>query len=262
MTNRIFFTFSFLFISSVLLAQAPVDGYSKGKGNASLVTSASFESFSKFYANDGLSNLGRNTQAYSFFGAVGITDKLDAQISIPFVVTGPEKSLQDLSMFLKYAFLKKGNTSILGSLGQSTPMTNYQTEGLFAIGQQAGSIDTRLIIQQNIGNGFFITAQSGFTKRTSPTPSSIPVSLKFGYGSNKIYTDIWLDYQYAFGGTNYADGSGSSFRTLGIGYTKIGGQIYKPINKKIGISLGGSYVLAGRNVGKAVVASGALIYSL
>ncbi len=247
---------------SHLFSQAPVDGYSKGKGNATLVGSFSSESFSKYYAADGLRTLGRKTQAYSFFGAVGITNKFDAQVSIPYVVSGPESSLQDISVFLKYAFVKKGKTSILGSFGQSSPLDNYQTGGLYAIGQQSSALDARLIIQQDMGNGIFIMAQSGYTKRSFPTPSSVPVSVKIGYASGKIYADAWFDYQHAFGGSDYADGQGKPFTTLGVGYSKIGGQIYKPLNKHIGISIGGSYVLTGRNVGKATVVSGALIYNL
>lgn len=243
-------------------SQAPVDGFSKGKGNATLVGSFSSELFSEYYAAGGLRSLARKTQAYSFFGAVGITNKFDAQVSIPYVVSGPESSFQDISIFLKYAFVKKGKTSILGSFGQSSPLDNYQTGGLYALGQQASALDARLIIQQELGNGIFVMAQSGYTKRSFPTPSSIPASIKIGYASGKIYADVWFDYQHAFGGSDYADGQGLPFTTLGVGYSKIGGQVYKPFNKHLGLSIGGSYVLSGRNVGKATVISGALIYNL
>lgn len=262
MENKVILVLVCLLTNYNTFAQAPVDGYSKGKGNATIVGSFATESFSKYYAADGLIGLGRNTQAYSLFGVVGITDKFDAQISIPYVVSGPESSLQDISVFLKYALLKKGKTSILGSFGQSSPIDNYQTEGLNALGQQASAIDARLIIQQDLGNGLFVMAQSGYTRRSFPTPSSIPASVKVGYGSNKIYVDLWFDYQYAIGGSDYRDGDNLAFTTLGVGYSKIGGQVYKPFNKHIGLSVGGSYVLAGRNVGKATVISGALIYNL
>jgi hypothetical protein len=243
-------------------SQAPVDGYNKGKGNATIVGAFSNESYSKYYAADGLRSLKRTTQAYSFFGVVGVTNKFDAQISIPFVVSGPESSIQDISVYLKYALLQKGKTKLLGAFGQSTPLANYQTEGLYALGQQASTLDVRLILQQDLGSGLFIMAQSGYTKRTNPTPSSVPVSVKLGYATGKIYADFWFDYQSAFGGSNYADGQGKPFTTLGVGYSKIGGQIYKPFNSHLGLSIGGSYVLSGRNVGKATVLSGALIYNL
>lgn len=243
-------------------SQAPVDGYNKGKGNATLVGAFSNESYSKYYASGGLRNLGRTTQAYSFFGVVGVTDKFDAQVSIPFVVSGPESSIQDISVYLKYALLQKGKTKILGAFGQSTPLADYQTEGLYALGQQASTLDARLIIQQDLGSGLFVMAQSGYTKRTNPTPSSVPLSLKIGYATNKIYADFWFDYQQAFGGSDYSDGQGKPFTTLGVGYSKIGGQVYRPFNNHLGLSIGGSYVLSGRNVGKATVLSGALIYNL
>lgn len=243
-------------------SQPPVDGYNKGKGNATIVGAFSNESFSKYYAADGLRGLKRTSQAYNIFGIVGVTDKFDAQVSIPFVKSGAQKSFQDISVYLKYTLLHKGKTKILGSFGQSSPLANYETGGLNALGQQASALDTRLIIQRDLGSNLFIMAQSGYTKRAFPTPSSVPVSLKFGYATNKIYADVWLDYQYAFGGSDYADGKGEPFTTLGIGYSKIGGQVYRPFNSHFGLSLGGSYVLSGRNVGKATVLSGALIYNL
>lgn len=251
-------------ISSLIncFAQPPVDGYSKGKGNATIVGSISNEKSKKYYAANGLTPASLNIRSYTLFGVVGITDKFDAQISIPFVISGPESNFQDISLFLKYALLKKGKTTILGSFGQSSPLTNYKTSGGSAIGQKASRLDARLIIQQDLGSGFFIMAQSGYTKRSFPTPSSVPAAIKFGYGSSKIYTDIWFDYQYSFGGSDYLDGTNRAFTTLGVGYSKIGGQVYKPFNKHIGVSLGGSYVLDGRNIGKATTLSLAIIYNL
>ncbi|MCT4582908.1 MAG: hypothetical protein N4A35_15960 [Flavobacteriales bacterium] len=248
--------------TTITYSQAPVDGFNKGKGNATIVGAFSNENYTKYYAANGLRNLKRGTQAYSFFGVVGVSDRFDVQMSLPFVVSGPEQSLQDLSIYMKYALLSKGKTKLLGALGQATPLTNYQTEGLYALGQQASVLDTRLILQQDLGNGLFVMAQSGYSKRSYPTPSSVPFSAKIGYASSKIYADLWLDYQHAFGGSDYADGQGLAFTTLGVGYTRIGGQLYKPFNQHLGLSVGGSYVLAGRNVGKAMVLSAALIYNL
>ncbi len=260
---RIFFTvFTSLLFGINLYAQAPIDGFNKGKGNATIVGAFSNENFAKYYAADGLRNIKRTTQAYSFFGVVGISDRFDVQMSLPYVVSGTQQSLQDISIYMKYALLNKGKTKLLGAFGQSSPLADYQTEGLYALGQQASALDARLILQQDLGNGLFVMAQSGYIRRTTPTPSSVPFSAKIGYASGKIYADLWLDYQHAFGGSDYADGQGLSFRTLGVGYTKIGGQVYKPFNQHIGLSLGGSYVITGRNVGKATVLSGALIYNL
>lgn len=259
-----YFIVSILSLFTVIIgySQAPVDGFNKGKGNATIVGAFSNENFSKYYAADGLRNLKRVTRAYSFYGVVGISDRFDAQINLPYVTSGSEQSLQDISIYMKYALINKGKTKLLGALGQSSPLTNYQTEGLYALGQQASTLDTRLILQQDLGNGLFIMAQSGYIGRSNPTPSSIPVSAKVGYASNKIYADIWFDYQYAFGGSDYADGQGLPFTTLGIGYTKVGGQVYRPFNKHLGLSLGGSYVISGRNVGKSTVLSGAIIYNI
>jgi len=245
-----------------LHSQSPVDGYNKGKGNATIVGSFSNESYSKYYSASGLSTIKRTTQAYNLFGIVGITEKFDAQISVPYIVSGTESSFQDISVYLKYTLLQKEKTKILVAFGQSSPLANYKISGLYALGQQASTLDMRLILQRGLGNNLFVMAQSGYTKRSFPTPSSVPASVKFGYATNKLYVDIWFDYQYAFGGSDYADGQGKPFTTLGIGYSKIGGQVYKTLNSHLGLALAGCYILSGRNVGKATILSGSLIYNL
>lgn len=250
-------------------SQAPVDGFNKGKGNATVAGAFSSEDFTKYYAADGIRNIERKTITYSFFSVVGVTDNFDVQLNVPYVISGPEKSFQDISVYLKYTFLKIGKSKLLGSFGQSSPLNKYKTEDFYAVGQQASCLDTRLIFQHDLGKGLFAMVQSGYIKRTDPTPSSLPFSAKIGYASNKIYADVWFDYQHAYGGSDFKDGKRLPFTTLGVGYSKIGGQVYKSFNKylgslnnHLGVSISSNYVLNGRNVGKAIVFSGAIIYNI
>lgn len=264
----------FLVIISVVLAfelcgQPPVDGWSKGAKNVDGVVSYTYETFSKYYAGTDLVRINRNTQSVNFFGAAGLTNWLDIQASLPIIITKKNYSgLQDFSVFLKGKFLNKelnsGNSiSFFGSVGYSTPMTAYETESLFAIGQQATALDFRGIIQFKHSTGWFIMGQSGHTAKFDPVPSSLPIAFKMGRAKAKYYWDVWLDYQQAFGGTDYRDGSNSPFTTLGVLYTKVGGSFYKPIkNGSSGIAGGVSYVLNGRNVGQAMAISMSFIQKI
>ncbi|UTW61131.1 hypothetical protein KFE98_14040 [bacterium SCSIO 12741] len=249
-------------------AQPPIDGFSKGKGNLDLVGGLTFESFSKYFAHDGPVSINRATTAFSIFAAAGITDRLDAQINIPVIYTKPDQSgLQDLSIFLKYAWIKRSSDNhhfTLGTaLGFSTPMMDYPTQSLFAIGQQATSFDGRIYGQYRWPSGWFVMAQTGYTYRLDPVPSSTPAALKIGLAKAKYYWDVWYDFQHAYGGNDYRDGNNASFRTFGVSYHKVGGTFYKPFSSgKSGVALGAFFVISGRNIGQSIGVSGAYIYKI
>ena len=257
-----------LWFSFSLAAQPAVDGFMKGKGNIDVVGGLTFDSFLKFHASDGLASLSRTTTSASVFASAGITKWLDAQINIPYVMTASNWSnLQDISVFLKGRFLnktlKKGTFYSLVATGFSTPISNYPTQGLNAIGQQATAVDVRLVMQYFANNGWFGMLQVGFTGRSTPTPTSVPVAVKIGKAANNYYFDIYYDFQNAEGGSDYRDGTNRAFTTLGVSYHKLGGTFYKPFNEgKRGIALGAYSVLAGRNVGQSIGGSAAFIYKI
>ena len=255
---KILHSFLFCLLVAHGMAQPPVDGWSKGKGNIDAVVSYSYESYSKYYAGYDMVSLGRKTQGVSLYAAAGLAEWLDVQMSVPYVITQPGYSgLQDFSSYLKARAINKnlsagGSLTMFTSLGFLAPMTAYETESLFAIGQQATAFDIRGIVQFKHTTGFFVMGQSGYTIRVDPVTSSLPAALKMGLAKSKYYFDVWVDFQHAFGGSDYRDGSNSSFRTFGVSYAKIGASFYRPFKGgKSGIALGGSYVLGGRNIGKA-----------
>jgi len=264
-----FFIIFFGFVLSITaIAQPAVDGFMKGKGNLDLVGGLAFDTFSKFHAADGLISLGRTTTSASVFASAGITNWLDVQVNLPYVMTASNWSnLQDVSVFAKGRFLnkslEKGTLSALITGGFSTPITNYPTQGLNAIGQQATAVDARLVMQYFANNGWFGMIQGGFTSRSNPTPASIPVAVKIGKAANNYYFDIYYDIQNAKGGSDYRDGTNRAFTTLGVSYHKLGGTFYKPFNEgKMGVAFGAYSVLAGRNVGQSFGGSAAFIYKI
>ena len=268
MGKDFFIGFLSLCFSFSAIAQPAVDGFMKGKGNIDVVGGLTFDSFSKFHASDGLVSLSRTTASASIFASAGITNWLDAQINLPYVMTASNWSnLQDVSVFLKGRFLnkatKKGTFSALIAGGFSTPITNYPTQGLNAIGQQATALDARLVLQYFANNGWFGMLQGGFTSRLNPTPTSVPVAVKIGKAANNYYFDFYYDFQNADGGSDYRDGTNRAFTTLGVSYHKLGGTFYKPFNEgKMGVAFGAYSILAGRNVGQSAGGSAAFIYKI
>jgi hypothetical protein len=205
---------------------------------------------------------------------MGLTNWLDAQVGIPYISTKPDFSgLQDFSTYLKAAIWNKyyqngSNFRFMLSAGTSFPLTDYNTENLFSIGQQAHALDGRIIMQYTASNGFFAMVQGGYTHREDPVPSSYPAAIKIGWARDTYYVDLWYDHQMAIGGNDYLDyrderrATGSTditFRSLGVSYGKAGITYYRPFGKSMGVALGASYVLWGRNVGQAFAFSASFI---
>ncbi|MDA9261750.1 hypothetical protein N9P38_00150 [Flavobacteriales bacterium] len=255
-----------LFLYSSVFSQGPIDGYMKNKKQFAFGLSYSFEKASKLYAGENLIGVTRTTNAYSFFGTYGITDKLNVQVGLPYlnVNIGARKGFQDASAYLKYQILKKdnkyGNINLIAASGIILPTSDYELGGAHALGQHSVAGDFRAVVQQNFKNKFFAALQSGYYLKEQPTPNGFSSALKIGY-AGKIYADIWFEFLEALGGTDYLGAgaldpsSSGGFPSLGFGYKKIGGTVFYPFTKHIGGFAGFSYVLAGRNAFKNTVAN-------
>ena len=273
-----------VFIISTLLSfgQGRVDGFLKGKGHLDIALGSNFEANPNYYAGTNLIALQRNIFSASAFFAYGITNKLDVNLSIPYVnVNGVEAGIQDPAVFLKYKLfsaplyhirtsveqdglrMKEGaKLHLLLAGGFSSNLTDYQTGGGNALGQQAKTIDIRPVIHlTDIPFGVFVTLQAGYNYKFDPVPHAIPFAAKIGIAKAKWYADLWYDGQHGIGGFDYQGiPSPPSFRELGVSYHKIGGTFYKPINQKLGWYAGLSYTLAGRNFSKGIAGNLGLVY--
>jgi hypothetical protein len=252
------FIFCFiLFFLKTVGSQPVVDGFKKGKGDLDAVFSYTFENYSKFFTQTRKTiSLGRSTHALSLFGVYGLTNRFDVQLNLPVVITGGNLSgLQDVSAYIKYAFIKKEvrgyKYHVFIASGGSVPMRNYETQSLFAVGQRAKAIDARAVFQITAPKGIFLMLQSGYIWRETPVTNAHPFSGKIGWARSSWYADLWYDRQLAFGGANYGDRRGILFRELGVSYDRMGFTFYKPFKKEWGMAAGASYVLNGRNMGKA-----------
>lgn len=246
-------------------SQGKIDGFYRGKGNATVVLGFGFEEPKNYFAGTTKLDLSRSTSYVNLFTSYGIANDLDVQVALPYITTDQASKLQDISLFLKYRFFKKNqeNSKLELSFGSgfSTPMSDYKIGGLNDIGQQATSIDTRFMVHYQWNMGWFVTLQSGYSFKLEETPNNLPVTLKIGAAKKNWYYDFYYDYQHSFGGIDYrGTPSPQNFKELGVDYHKIGGTVYTSIYNNFGAYLNLSYVLSGRNTFQGPAYGAGLVY--
>ena len=163
-----------------------------------------------------------------------------------------EKSIQDASVYLKYRFFNRqisyGSVQLSLAAGFSSNLTDYQTEGGSAIGQQAKALDIRPVLHISRNSGWFYTLQTAYIYKDNPVPNAMNAGIKLGKATADYYFDFWYAYQYSFGGLDYrGEPTPSTFRELGVDYHQIGGTDDRPCSVLIGEYSGASYSLAGHN---------------
>lgn len=243
----------YILTNNVIFGQGLVDGFSKGKNKLDLAFGAFYQHSDIYFAGRNPIQYERNLIGLSAFGAFGVTDKLDVIASIPVI----NFQFQDASLFVKYKVIdtkiKESQFSLFPAIGISFPTSNYATETGQAIGQRATQIQPKLIGQYTFPKQWFIQVQGGYNYTLDPVPSSAVFSSKIGFYRNKIYADLWFEQQEGFGSIDYKGSEAfSTFRQFVVSYQRIGGTFYYQPHKKVGYTLGASYILNGRNIGKAI----------
>ncbi len=251
----------FVFVT-IPSGNAQVDGFNKGKGNMDVVGSLSYDQGLSYYLAEGSAAVSRYRAAVSLFVARGLTKDLDVQLSVPFIASNGASGLQDGQLFLKWLPLKaalgSGKISFGAALGASAPLMDYETEGLGAIGQQATSLIPMGVLQYSAGSGYFTSLVGGQFVTQGPTPDALTGTLRFGHATSAHYWEAYLKAQEAYGGKDYrgqGDLAPTTFKELGVSYVKVGGKYYRPLGDRFGYVGELGYVLAGRNVDKAVTAA-------
>ena len=274
--------FAGVLVTSLTYAQPITDGFTKGKGNGSLVVSYSWERYDEFYAganlmegiNTGLRTWGGEitTQSVSLYGTVGLTDELDLIVNVPYIavqgagvdtVSQEDSGLQDASLFIKWRPLLietgGGNLSFLGALGFATPLSDYEEDLPLSIGNQSTRADLRLITHFQSNAGLFGELQAGYSLRSNNVPNATLLSAKIGYAASAFYIDLWSETQISDG--DALDIGQVPFNETRVNYTQIGASVFVPMVSGFGVSAGVGQYVSGRNVGLATRFSGGLVYS-
>ena len=294
---------SALILGTILLsttaghAQSLVSGFMAGKGHGSVVVSGTTERYDEVYLApakiDGVPVFQEvRVNSLNLYGTYGITDKIDAIISIPYIqakgkaagsviseldrlntsagYTNTRQGLQDLTAALKFkSFSREIGSSILDLLGVatfSTPLSDYQTNTglgyIIAIGNRATKYTASGVAHLKTSSGVFATGQVGYSLRTGQVPNALVGEAKLGYAGPKTYVEGYASFQESHGGTDIVGLNFTGFfPSTRVNFIRLGASVYRPIAKGVGVVLGANTYVAGRNIGKATGYSAGVSYN-
>ncbi|MFN3489016.1 MAG: hypothetical protein ACK4YV_07770, partial [Emticicia sp.] len=208
-------------VTSSVYAQMPHDVIYMPKKTACLAVSYSNSSWKEYWENtlrrENL-NIGTlTTQSVMPMIAVGVTDKLNIIVGVPYISTKAsagnlmgQKGIQDLSGWLKYQLIKNENGfSLHGVLGASIPLGNYVPDFLpMSIGLQCKTATGRLIGNYTHKSGMYVTAHGSYILR-----SKIKVDRDAYQADNRVYN------------TNKVSVPNATDAAVRLGYIKDGSRI-------------------------------------
>lgn len=280
-----------LLFPCLLVAQSPLSGFMKGAGEGAVSVSYSQEAYDKVFLVpvevDGVPVFNDvTTTSISLYAEVGITDRLNVVLNLPYVESvgnaseatlinngfeNERSGIQDVKLYAKYNFktFNAGTNTIdlIGAIGVETPLGNYRAdEGLqsiIAIGNESPSLNMMGIATFKTASGFFATGQAGYSFRGNSSPNALLTELKVGYAAANYYVDAYVANQLSDkdGVDILGEGFEGFFPEVRVNYTRIGLNAFVPFTQEFGVAAGANAFIAGRNLGKATGFYGALVYS-
>ena len=237
-------------------------------------------------------NLGKvSTQMYSVMGNYGITRKLNALFSVPYVKTKASAGtlhgmdgIQDLSLFLKWRpFQKKlgdGKLSLFGIAGLSFPLSNYTADFLpLSIGLESKTASARIMADYQRGN-LFATGSATYVMRDNikidrnsyyttelhlsnevEMPDAANFNFRAGFRNHRLIAEAVVNNWTTLGGFDITRNN-MPFPSNKMNATMIGVNIkyVLPSLPQLSIVAGGMHTIAGRNVGQATNVYGSFFY--
>jgi hypothetical protein len=269
-----------------LSAQTDIDALMMAKNNYCSGFMYSYSSWKDYWEGEfkrDNKNLGTvSTQMIGYMGNYGISNKLNAIISLPYVITKASagtmqgmKGIQDLSLFLKYKALEKhmgtGNLKVFGVAGFSFPLGNYSADFLpLSIGLESKTLSLRVIADYQVGY-FFITGSGTYMLRDNikidrdnyfttemhytnevKMPDVFTSNLRAGYRSSRFIAEALMMNMKTLGGFDITKNN-MPFPSNEMNATSAGVNFKYEFKNPGGFALtgGASQVIAGRNVGQA-----------
>ncbi|PJJ59723.1 hypothetical protein [Hymenobacter chitinivorans] len=285
------YSFSLLLSAALLFgsqaqAQSLVSGFMVGKGHGSVSFTGTAERYKSVYLvpeTVGEVPIFREIKvsSVSVYANYGISDKVEAVLSLPYIksegqgngqgYTNSRSGLQDISGLLKFKTYSTtvGNSvlDLLGVVGVTTPASNYQSnkglEYIIAIGNRATKFNTLGIAHLKTASGVFLTGQAGYSLRTGRVPNAFIADAKVGYAGLKFYGEAWASFQQSSSkGTDILQpGFDLYFPATRVNYARIGASVFRPITKGVGVVLGASQYVSGRNLGRSTGVSVGVSYN-
>jgi len=272
-------------------AQSLVSGFLPGKGHGSVVVSGTVERYQSVYLApekiDRVPLFDRvEVSSVNLYANYGITDKLEAVVSLPWIqskghadeqvlqeknFTNKRSGLQDVTLLLKTKlFSKEIGTNVLdvlGVLSGSTPISNYRSDSsiayIIAIGNRANKVSAQGVVHLKTLSGVFFTGQAGYSVRDKSVPNAFVAETKVGFAGPKLYVDALASFQKSDkSGTDVLQpGFEGFFPATRVDFVRLGISVFRPIAKGFGLTVGATTYVAGRNLGKSTGVSGGIAYN-
>lgn len=192
-------------------SQTPSDAIMMPAKNACLLVNYDFGKFDQYWEGDHLrENLTIATVERTTvlpMAAVGISNKLNFYVGVPYVKTlstdpnggkfAGVQGFQDLGLAFKYEAIKKvtskGELSVLGTVGYSTPITNYLPDYMpYSLGFGAPEVALRGIVQYQMKQGLYFRASLAHLWR-----GYAKAERDYYYNNGSYYTH-WMDVPNAW----------------------------------------------------------------
>ena len=280
--------------TSNLHAQMPHDAIYMPKKTACLAVTYNNSSWKEYWENTLKRenfNIGRHTtQSVMPMVAVGITDKLNILVGVPYVTTKAsagnlmgQQGIQDLAVWGKYKLVEKAGLSLNGVVGASIPVNNYVPDFLpMSIGLQTKTATGRFVANYTHKSGVYLTAHASYVLRSKikvdrdayqadgrvyntnkvSVPNATDAALRLGYikDGSRIQAEVFAENFTCVGGDNIRRND-MPFPTNNMQMTNVGfyGK-FQP--KNIGFNVRIAQTLQGLNVGQSLSYSVGLLYQL
>lgn len=238
-------------------------------------------------------NIGKvTTQMFGAMGSYGITDKLNALFSVPYVTTKATKGtlsgldgLQDLALMLKYRvaqrrFANNDKLSVYAIGRVSTPLTNYVADFLpLSIGLHSKTAGIRGLADYQ-HDRYFVSASAAYTYRGNididrnayyttemhytnkvEMHDAASFNIRAGYRSKYWVAEGVFDKMNTLGGFDIRKND-MPFPSNKMNATRVGASFKHTLKAINGLELvgGAMYTLAGRNVGQSTTINAGVFY--
>jgi len=234
-----------------------------------------------------------SSRMIGLMGTYGVSKKFNILINAPYVSTHvtagtlhDQHGVQDLTLWLKWLAVEQnignGVLSLYALAGGSVPLTNYIADYLpLAIGLHSKTLSGRLMVDYQLGK-FFATLSGSYTWRDNiriDRPSYYTTEMHFtnevempnmtlfnfraGYRSERWIIEGVATKMTTIGGFDIRKND-MPFPSNKMNATMVGAHFKYNIKQVNGLSLtgGGSYTVAGRNVGQATSYDAGVFYIL
>ncbi|WP_345266413.1 hypothetical protein [Nibrella viscosa] len=280
-------------VSLHAVAQMPTDAIYMPRKTACVALIYGKSHWNQYWENtlkrDNLNIGTHTTQSVMLMPAIGITNRFNLILSLPYVWTQTsagnlmgQKGIQDLAGWLKYKAVSVGGFSLNALAGASIPVSNYVPDFLpMSIGLQSRTVTGRLLANYtHRQTGLYLTGHGSYMWRSNiridrdayqadnriyytsevRVPNAVDMGVRIGILRSKWQTELWAERFACTGGDNIRRND-MPFPTNNMQATSVGW--YAKIQpKNIGLNARIGYVTNGLNVGQSTSYMLGLLYQI